>query len=251
MTPRWRSAAWRCRVLALVSAKSGVAFPKLSSVTISSVASTASAGEPCALRIPAIKAADINSPRLASVSMARGVTSRTSEKPEQRCSKVSTCSASLGKTVACSPAGRSWSATSRCRLASSWRTLFQCSRSPRLASWAARISMSVTPPIAETTTTASASARSRTISAARRMRSPSPTEVPPNFMTISGFLPLACVKTCLLLCVPFARASHERCAARFAPGRRVVAPSGPLSESYSSWKWIWEQTPWSIRARPR
>ena len=55
----------------------------------------------------AIKVADITSPKLDSVSIARGVISRTSENPEQRFSKLPIISARRGSTVACSVAGKS------------------------------------------------------------------------------------------------------------------------------------------------
>ena len=198
---------------------SGEALPKASSVTIISAASTASALCPCERRMAANSVADINSPRLEKVSMARGVTSRTSEKPEQRFSKSRIHSARRGRTAACSAAESDLSATSRWRRASSARTPFQCSRSPRLASVAARTSMSVTPPMAETTAKISAASRREArISATHSIRSGLPTDVPPNFITSSGFLSLPALNG-----FPSPSASRIQFYP-LAPGRRTKPP---------------------------
>src|SRR5256885_15057458 len=63
------------------------------------------------------------------------------------------------------------------------------SRSPDPAARPMARSWSVTPAIALTTATGACGRRSRTMAAARSMAAASPTEVPPNFITIMPALP--------------------------------------------------------------
>jgi len=140
--------------LVLVSSKMGVALPKQSSVTINSVASTASAAVPCDRKIAATRFADITSPDWRGIHRARR-NFANQEKPEQRFSKSATASASRGEPRPALPPSivgqqlRDGDGPIRAHV-------LPILTSPRLASLAARISMSVTPPMAETTTTTSA-----------------------------------------------------------------------------------------------
>ena len=161
---------------------SQVAAPWRSSVTSIRRASTATAGTPRAASAAATSGAESRSPKDEMRSVIRAERSRRSATPDRAVS-----SSARGRA---SKRTRAPVAFERARAASSWRARraptarFAAARRPPSASRAAARSWSVTPPIAEATaTTGPRREADFRRSAAQRIRTASPSEVPPNLWT--------------------------------------------------------------------
>src|SRR5436190_10361418 len=169
-----------------VFAMSGVAPPKRSSVQITSSECTCSPGSARIIIVYANRTDDSFSPIDITLSRARGVISPRSAMPRRIVSISSICLSSclMNDSKKSDFCCTSCSATSSCR----WRTAAMISRtrfgSCEHAASDASTRLFVTPESAETTTIGLRCLRSATISIAFATRSASPTEVPPNLMTI-------------------------------------------------------------------
>ena len=168
-------------------------------------ASTYTAFSPHRANASVIIRLDTRSPYDTIMSLMRGVSSPTAASPRSTSSSPSN-SASIHACVAASPSsfrtaaiGSSRSAgpiancvaVSQCRILSLSVIASAVARSPFAAVVAAEISRSVTFAMALTTTTGCSPwlTRPATIRAVRRIALASSTEVPPNFITTSRFMP--------------------------------------------------------------
>ncbi len=166
---------------AAVNPRIGAAAMCCASVTIARRASTHAARTPACSSAAATSRLLASSPTDAIASRAAGEAARRITVAPSRISRSSNDAVRAAQTGAAS--STSASTASRCRAISRSSPLRTASRSRCSADVASPSSASVTPDIAETTTTAGA-LDERTMRTSRRMAAASPTEVPPNFMTI-------------------------------------------------------------------
>src|SRR5437763_1921378 len=171
---------------ARVSLMSGPASPNLASVTTTSSESTCSPGSARIIIEYANSTDDSFSPMPVTLSFARGVISRSSAMPCRMVWISSICRCRFLRKVS----KKSNFCCTRRMATSSWRRRTRStisltrSMSPSHAASLQATRSLVTPASAETTTIGSRSRRSATMSIAFATRCASPTEVPPNLITI-------------------------------------------------------------------
>ena len=170
---------------AAISLSFGTAAPNDASVATRRRGSTQTAGTSRARRAPTRSRDDTSSPALSIASDVRGETSSRREMPRERFRSLRSSRSSAASQLSASSEGSAsassaalWRAATRPEMASAPTRsfLFEASRS--------ETRRSVTPPIAETTTSGLSPFRAATMLATRPIRSPSPSDVPPNLRTI-------------------------------------------------------------------